>query len=245
MKVMPHVYYTIEAKDLTLPFDMKNRGERGFGLKIIPSAKDFNDIYDCGYLTGNEKKQKTTRELIELVQVFCRTLNDLKNDYTANPYHRPTYKIVMTRNAIVYMCDKEIGGHLPGTNVINLDATIKAKFNFIYNRSGKLIYESNIREVLGQDLQHIHVRHNSGISYGLVEHNQEKNKYGKTYIDPYQPLYVYDYNDKEAYVEKIPNDTIVVNDKLCQIYPEVTGHIPTYMSLLFQKKIEPLKRGCY
>lgn len=243
MKVMPHVYYVLDATDLSLPLDMRLREERGFAKKIIPAAQGFDDIYSCSYITNNEEILKRNKELIKIIKGFCDTLWDLNDDFSRVSYRRPTFKIKMLRNALVYMCDSELGGHLPGTNIIKMDATTNAGFNFIYNGANELIYESNIREILGQDLQHIHVRHNSGISYGLVEHNQEENKYGKSNIDPNQPLYVYDYNDKEAYVEKIPKDTIVVNDKLCQIYPNVTGHIPTAMSLLFQKKRESLKRG--
>ena len=47
----------------------------------------------------------------------------------------------------------------------------------------------------------------------------------------------------EAFVKIIPDNMVVVNDKMCEIHPHVTGHIPAHMSLLFNNKTEPVKRA--
>ena len=240
---MPHVYYSIEATDLILPSDMKNRQEHGFGLKAIPAAVDARENpFDACFIMSKENKQKTNRELITLIKDFCLKLHDVSDDYTAFPYNRPTYKITMRRNAMVHIFDNDLGG-VNFSNTMKVHAVNNGIFSFIYNRANRLIYECNIRDILGQDIQHIHVRQTSGIAYGSVAKNQEANEYGSSNINPNVPLYVYEYNDKEAYVEEIPEDTIIVNDKMCEIYPNVTGHIPAHMSLLFNNKTEPVKRA--
>lgn len=239
MKVIPHIYYKLEATDLLLPSDMKSREERGLSLKNIPAAAGHDDPFDWKCVMSNENKQKTTRELIKSVQDFCRTLHDISDEYSHVPYSRPTYKIRMTRNAMVFLHDNDLGG-VSFTNRIKLTAANNGIFDFIYSRSNKLIYESNIREILGQNIQHIHVRQTSGNWYGYVAHNQESNDRVSN-IKPDTPLYVYKFNDQEAFVEEIPNGTIIVNDNICQIYPEITKHIPAYMSYLFKNKTEPVK----
>ncbi len=233
MQVLPHVYYTIDATDLILPSDMKKREERGWALKNIPAAADNReDPFNALFIMSKEEKQKTTRELITAVQNFCRNLHDMSDDYTTVPYVRPTYNIRMSRNAMVHIFDNLLGG-VSVSNTMKLNATNDGKFDFVYNRANKVIYKSNIRQVLGQDFEKIHLLN----YYNYVAYNQESN------IRSNAPLYVCKYDDKEVYVKEIADNTIVVNDKLCEIYPKVTGHIPAHMSHLFNNKTEPVLRA--
>lgn len=243
MEVMPHVYYSIEATDLILPSDMKNRQEHGFGLKNIPAAMDARENpFDAYFIMSKEKKQKTNRELITLTKDFCRKLHDVSDDYTLFPYNRPTYKIKLRRNAMVHIFDNDLGG-VNISNTMKLRATNNGIFNFIYNKANKMIYASNIRQILGMDLKCLVVKN-------LGEYNHISFDRISKYLSPNTPLYIYRFNnDKdyglEAFVETIPNNTVVVNDKMCEIYPHVTGHIPAHMSLLFKNKTEPVKRAYY
>lgn len=242
MQVMPHVYYSIEATDLQLPADMKNREERGWALKNIPAAVDKRENpFDACFIMSEEKKQKTNRELIKLTQDFCRGLHDVSDDYTALPYDRPTYKITMRRNAMVHMFDNDLGG-VSFSNTMKLRATNNGVFDFIYNKANKMIYASNIRQILGMDLKHLRI-------YDFGEEKHISFDRLSKYLDTHNtPLYVYAFDiDKiyglEAFVKIIPDNTIVVNDKMCEIHPKVTGHIPAHMSLLFNNKTEPVKRA--
>lgn len=240
MQIIPHVYYSLEATDLILPADMKNRQEHGFGLKNIPAAVDARENpFDACFIMSKEQKQKTSRELITLTQDFCRILHDISDDYTAYPYDRPTYKITMRRNAMVHIFDNDLGG-VNISNTLNLRATNNGIFHFVYNRANKMIYTTNIRKILGYDFKYIHlidgVFDSKQYDYTRYDHESE--------INPGIPLYVYKYDDREVYVKKIPSGTIVVNDKMCEIHPDVTGHIPAHMSLLFNNKTEPVKNAC-
>jgi hypothetical protein len=47
----------------------------------------------------------------------------------------------------------------------------------------------------------------------------------------------------EAFVKIISDNTVVVNDKMREIHPKVTGRIPAHMSVLFKNKTEPIKRA--
>lgn len=244
MEVMPHVYYSIEATDLILPSDMKNRQEHGFGLKNIPAAMDARENpFDACFIMSKEKKQKTTRELITLTKDFCRKLHDVSDDYTLFPYNRPTYKITLRRNAMVHIFDNDLGG-VNFSNTMKLRATNNGIFNFIYNKANKMIYASNIRQILGMDLDYLRI-------YDFGQQNHISFNRLSKYLDTKTtPLYVYAFNiDKiyglEAFVKIIPDNQVVVNDKMCEIYPHVTGHIPAHMSLLFKNKTEPVKRAYY
>ena len=239
MQVMSHIYYSLEATDLILPADMKKRKERGWALKNIPAALDKReDPFDACFIMSNEKKQKTTRDLITSVQDFCRGLHDVSDDYTAYPYNRPTYKITMSRNAMVHIFDTDLGG-VNFSNTLNLRATNNGIFHFVYNHANEMIYTTNIRKILGYDFKYIHLI--DGVfdseNFDYTRYNQESE------INPHIPLYVYKYDNREVYVKKIPSNTIVVNDKMCEIHPQVTGHIPAHMSLLFNNKTEPVKRA--
>ena len=236
MDVLAHVYYTLDATDLILPSDMQNREERGLALKNIPAAVDKReDPFNSLFIMGQEEKQKTTRELITVVQNFCRNLHDMGDDYTVGQYIRPTYEIKMSRNAMVHIFDSHLGG-------VNISNTMKLKgvndgiFHFIYNRANKMIYTTNIRQILGQDFKYIHSLGHYGYTK-YTQYNQESK------LNPNIPLYVCRYDDKEVYVQTIIDDVIVVNDKLCEIYPKVTGHIPAHMSHLFNNKTEPVLRA--
>ena len=242
MQVMPHIYYSLEATDLILPADMKKRKERGWALKNIPAALDKSeDPFDACFIMSNEKKQKTTRDLITSVQDFCRGLHDVPDDYTAYPYNRPTYKITMSRNAMVHIFDTDLSG-VNFSNTLKLRATNNGIFNFIYNKANKMVYASNIRQIVDMDLKCLRI-------YDFGECNHISFDRLPKYLDTNNtPLYVYAFNyDKdyglEAFVRIIPDNTIVVNDKLCEIHPRVTGHIPAHMSLLFNNKTEPVKRA--
>lgn len=240
MQVMPHVYYSLEATDLILPADMKNRQEHGFGLKNIPAAVDARENpFDACFIMSKEQKQKTSRELITLTQDFCRKLHDISDDYTAYPYDRPTYKITMRRNAMVHIFDNDLGG-VNISNTLKLRATNNGIFDFIYNKANKMIYASNIRQILGMDLKCLRI-------YDFGEYKHISFDRLPKYLDTHHtPLYVYAFNnDKdyglEAFVKIIPDNTVVVNDKMCEIHPNVTRHIPAHMSLLFNNKTEPVK----
>lgn len=242
MQVMPHVYYTIEATDLLLPSDMTKREERGWGLKNIPAAVDKReDPFDACFIMSREQKQKTTRELITLTQNFCHNLHDVSDDYTPLPYDRPTYKITMRRNAMVHIFDGDLGG-VNISNTMKLRATNNGIFNFIYNKANKMIYAANIRQILGMDLKCLRI-------YDHGEMNHVSFDRLSKYLNPNAtPLYVYAFNNDKAYgleafVKIIPDNMVVVNDKMCEIYPHVTGHIPAHMSLLFNNKTEPVKRA--
>lgn len=244
MEVIPHIYYTLEATDLILPADMRKREERGFGLKNIPAAVDKRENpFDACFIMSKEKKQKTSRELINSVQDFCRKLHDVSDDYTAYPFDRPTYKITMHRNAMVHVFDNDLGG-VNITNTMNLRATNNGIFNFIYNKANKMIYASNIRQILGMDLKCLRI-YDAGVEKHISFDRLLK------YLNPNAtPLYVYAFNnDKdyglEAFVKIIPDNMVVVNDKMCEIHPHVTGHIPSHMSLLFNNKTEPVKQAYY
>ena len=236
MEVLAHVYYTLDATDLVLPSDMKNREERGWALKNIPAAVDQRDNpFDACFVMSREEKQKTTRELVTAVQNFCRNLHDMSDDYTVGQYVRPTYKIKMSRNAMVHIFDSHLGG-VNFSNTMKLRAVNDGIFEFIYNRANKLIYKSNIRQILGKDFKYIH---SLGL-YGYTEYTQYNQE---SKLKPNIPLYVCKYNDEEVYVKEIAGNTIIVNDKLCEIYPKVTGHIPAHMSHLFNNKTEPVLRA--
>ncbi len=242
MQVMPHVYYSLEATDLVLPDDMKKRKESGLGLKNISAAVDKReDPFDACFIMSKEEKQKTSRELITLTQDFCRRLHDMSDDYTLFPYNRPTYKITLRRNAMVHIFDNDLGG-VNFSNTMKLRATNNGIFNFIYNKANKMIYASNIRQILGMDLDYLRI-----YDFGQQNHISF-NRLSKYLNTKTTPLYVYAFNiDKiyglEAFVKIIPDNQVVVNDKMCEIYPHVTGHIPAHMSLLFKNKTEPVKRA--
>ena len=239
MQVMPHVYYSIEATDLILPSDMKNRQEHGFGLKYIPAAVDARENpFDACFVMSEEKKQKTNRELITLTQDFCRKLHDISDDYTAYPYNRPTYKITMRRNAMVHIFDNDLGG-VNFSNTMKVRAVNNGIFSFIYNRANKMIYTTNIRKILGYDFKHIHLI--DGV-FDSEQYDYTRYDY-ESKINPSIPLYVCKYDDKEVYVKTIPNYVTVVNKKMCEIHPQVTGHIPAHMSHLFNNKTEPVLRA--
>lgn len=240
MQVMPHVYYTLKATDLVLPSDMKNRQECGFGLKDIPAAADSRENpFDACFIMSKENKQKTTRELVNLTRDFCSKIHDVSDDYTAYPFDRPTYKITMHRNAMVHIFDNDLGG-VNITNTMKLKAVNNGIFDFIYNKANKMIYASNIRQILGMDLKCLRV-YDAGIEKHISFDRLSK------YLNPNAtPLYVYAFNnDKnyglEAFVKIIPGNMVVVNEKMCEIYPHVTGHIPAHMSLLLKNKTEPVK----
>lgn len=238
MEVIPHIYYSIEATDLILPDDMKKRKERGFGLKNIPAAVDKReDPFDACFIMNNqEKKQKTSRELIASVQDFCRRLHDVSDDYTAYPYNRPTYKITMRRNAMVHIFDNDLGG-VNFSNTLQLHATNNGIFDFIYNKANKMIYASNIRQILGLDLKGLRI-------YDIGDDRHISFDRLSKHLNPDStPLYVYKIDASEAFVKIIPDNTVVVNDKMCEIHPNVTGHIPSHMSLLFNNKTEPVKHA--
>ena len=242
MQVMPHIYYTLKATDLLLPADMKNRQEYGFGLKNIPAAVNKRENpFDRCFIMSDEKEQKSSRELITLTKNFCSKLHDVSDDYTAYPYERQTYKITMCRNAMVFIFDSDLGGTC-ASNIVNLPATDTGTFSFIYNKANKIIYASNIREILNMDLQCLRI-------YEHGEDNHVSFDRLSRYLNPNTtPLYVYAFNnDKnyglEAFVRTIPDDMVVVNENMCEIYPQVTRHIPAGMSLLFNKKTEPVKRA--
>lgn len=239
MQVMPHVYYSIEATDLILPSDMKNRQEHGFGLKNIPAAMDARENpFDACFIMSKEEKQKTNRELITLTQDFCSRLHDMSDDYTAFPYDRLTYKITMRRNAMVHIFDNDLGG-ASVSNTLKLRAVNNGIFHFVYNRANKMIYTTNIRKILGHDFKYIHLI--DGV-FDSEQYDYTRYDY-ESEINPGIPLYVCKYDDKEIYVKEIPSSAIVVNDKMCEIHPQVTGHIPAHMSLLFKNKIEPVRRA--
>jgi len=238
MNIVPHIYYTIKAEDVILPSDMKNRQEYGFTLKEIPAVAGY-DAVDWRFIMNKQTKLKTTRELVGLLQNFCRKLHDVSDDYTALQYDRPTYKISMRRNAMVHMFDNNLGG-VNVSNTIKLNATNDGIFDFIYNKANKIIYASNIRQILGMDLKYLRI-----YDFGECKHISF-NRLSKYLNTETTPLYVYSINnDKdyglEAYVKIIPDNQVVVNDKMCEIYPHVTGHIPAHMSLLFKNKTEPVK----
>lgn len=239
MQVMPHVYYSLEATDLILPTDMKNREESGLALKNIPAAVNAcENPFDPYFIMHREERQKTTRELITLTQNFCSRLHDISDDYTPLLYKRPTYTITMRRNAMVYIFDNDLGG-ASVSNTLKLRAVNNGIFHFVYNRANKMIYTTNIRKILGHDFKYIHLI--DGVfdskQYDYTRYNYESE------INPGIPLYVCKYDNKEVYVKKIPSDTIVVNDKMCEIHPRVTGHIPAHMSLLFNNKTESVRRA--
>ena len=237
MQVMPHVYYSLEATDLILPTDMKNREESGLALKNIPVAVNAcGNPFNPYFIMHREERHKTTRELITLTQDFCSRLHDISDDYTALPYKRPTYKITMCRNAMVHIFDTDLGG-VSISNTLNLRATNNGIFHFVYNHANEMIYTTNIRKILGYDFKYIHLI--DGVfdseKFDYTRYNQESE------INPHIPLYVYKYDNREVYVKKIPSNTVVVNDKMCEIHPQVTGHIPAHMSLLFNNKTEPVR----
>ena len=243
MQVIPHVYYSIEATDLILPSDMKNRQEHGFGLKDIPAAVDARENpFDACFIMSKEKKQKTNRELITLTQDFCLKLHDVSDDYTAFPYNRPTYEITMRRNAMVHIFDNDLGG-VNFSNTMKVRAVNNGIFSFIYNRANKMIYASNIRQILSMDLKCLRI-YDIGGGHDHISFDRLSK-----YLNPNTtPLYVYAFdNDKayglEAFVKIIPDNMVVVDDKMCEIHPHVTGHIPAHMSLLFNNKTEPVKRA--
>lgn len=242
MQVIPHVYYSIEATDLILPSDMKKRGESGLALKNIPAAVDKReDPFDACFIMSEERETKTSRELIALTKDFCLGLHDVSDNYTAYPYNRPTYKITMCRNAMVHIFDNDLGG-VNFSNTMKLRATNNGIFNFIYNRANKMIYANNIRQILNMDLKCLRI-------YDIGTYNHISFDRLSEYLNPNAtPLYVYAFdNDKayglEAFVKIIPDNMVVVNDKMCEIHPHVTGHIPAHMSHLFNNKTEPVLRA--
>ena len=88
MKVIPHVYYSLEATDLALSPDMRSMH--------IPAAVDKRENpFDDFFILNKEEKQKTSRELITLTQNFCRKIYNVSDEYSPFPYKRPTYKITM------------------------------------------------------------------------------------------------------------------------------------------------------
>ena len=237
MQVIPHVYYSLEATDLILPTDIKNREESGLALKNISAAVNAcENPFDPYFIMRREERQKTTRELITLTQDFCSRLHDRSDDYTAFPYDRLTYEMTIRRNAMVHIFDTDLGG-VNISNTLNLRATNNGIFHFVYNRANKMIYTTNIRKILGYDFKYIHLI--DGVfdskQYDYTRYNYESE------INPGIPLYVCKYDNKEVYVKTIPNYVTVVNDKMCEIHPQVTGHIPAHMSLLFKNKIEPVR----
>ena len=240
MKIIPHIYYSLEATDLILPADMRKRKESGLGLKNIPAAVDNReDPFDAFFIMNSEQKQKNSRELITLTQDFCCKLHDVSDDYTALPYDRPTYEITMRRNAMVHVFYSDLGG-VDFSNTLKLRGVNNGIFSFVYNRANEMIYKTNIRKILGYDFKYIHLI--DGILFSKA-YDYKRYDY-ESDIEPNTPLYVCEYSDEEVYVKKISNNTVVVNDKMCEIHPHVTGHIPAHMSLLFNNKTEPVKHEC-
>lgn len=228
MKVIPHVYYSLEATDLALSPDMRSMH--------IPAAVDKRENpFDDFFILSKEEKQKTSRELITLTQNFCRKMYNVSDKYSPLPYKRPTYKITMCRNAMVNIYDNDLGG-VSISNTIKLRAVNNGIFDFIYNKANKLIYASNICQILKQDLKWLCIYDINGRCVPFDKVSE--------YLDPYTtPLYVYRFDAERALVQIIPNNTVVVNDKMCEIHPQVTGHIPAHMSLLFNNKTEPVRRA--
>jgi len=116
---------------------------------------------------------------------------------------------------------------------IHINQDYEHAYNFIYSKVNHLVTPSNISDVLGKKIEHIHV---VDFVDGILWDQQSK-------LDPNTPLYIYNYDEYEhggVYVKKLNPDTDVVNTNLCLINPNVTRHIPSQMADLFRKKTVPI-----
>ena len=234
MNVIPRIFYTFNATDIKKPLDANAEYVQ---KTDIPATAGFDNPADYRLFMCGPTKLRTTRELINLAKNFCANIHDYDTEYI-----RPTYEIEMKRNAYVYMHDNHLGGS-DIDNKIKLTAANDGIFTFIYSKTNKLIYPSNICEILQQDIKHFRLE-NPDWSYAPLKHPRFLDFNLEEGINLLRnPLYVYKYDNETAFVKPILYNTIIVNDKLCEIYPKATKHIPSHMSHLFNNKTEPVKQS--
>ncbi len=190
-----------------------------------------HDEWGADYDILNGAKPRSTRELIDLTKQVCNAFLNRAEYFAENEAQSislPMISISMERLVTGATCYQGYKDHM---NVKQNDT--KETYSFIYSKANRIVTPSNISDVLKKKIEHIHVITCDGISWD----QQSK-------IDPNALLYVYNYdkydNKGGVYVKILPPDTEVVNEKLCLINPETTGHIPSRMAELFRQKTAPI-----
>lgn len=203
-------------------------------ISALESCEPIDSKWGAGYHTLNGAHPRSTKELIELTKNVCTYFLAYAEWFAkidAKDIVLPMVSISMKRLVTGRTCFQ---GEQESMNVNNRYA---GHYHFIYSKANCIVTPSNISDVLGKKIEHIHVVD----SLGIISWDQ------KSELDPNTSLYVYNYDkydtDGGVYVKKLNPDTEIVNANLCLISPKQTKHIPAKMSELFRQKTAPIVRS--
>ena len=183
--------------------------------------------WGAGYNKLNGAKPRTIKELIDLAQNVCADFL-ASAEYFAET-NLPMISMSMERLITGATCYQGRTGHM------EIDYGNDNKYDFIYSGVNSLVTPSNISDILGKQIKHIHV-----IERGAISWDQQSK------LDPNASLYVYNYDKYEAggvYVKVLHPDTEIVNKNLCLIGPKQTKRIPSQMAEFFKQKTAPIMRS--
>ncbi|MBO7066691.1 MAG: hypothetical protein J6W40_03655 [Alphaproteobacteria bacterium] len=194
-------------------FSIEGSGNKAYGMKDITCAKNTDDINDWNL--ESDLGLKTTERLLREIQSFCKDLPE--NPICGNQ----SYRITIKRNVRFFT---------PGMRNDCYGQNETDHFSFIFSKSNNLLYSSD----LFQNFEHVLVEN----IFSKRDGQQWKEVKVKD-LNSYSPLWAEQADSKDTvYVSFIPSKQIVVNSKLQEIFPRVTGRIPEALINLLKRKTE-------
>lgn len=212
MDIVTRPYFWIESGDL--------KSESGSAVvDYITCAKNVDSI--DSWALKDDIELKKIDDLVNACQKFCNNLKELNT-----PYVRQAYQVALRRCVYVF---------LPGRR-IECFGENKDVFYFVFNKTDKLTYTSNIRDVLNTDFKNIYVENPNYIFDGkpYMPHNESA-------VKPETPLYVKKYDAENVWVAPIKDHQFVVNKNLHELHPRVTGECPARLLNLLKRRTEDIR----